>query len=199
MKRKELIGVEPIEINSALVSAQSRKRLYWTNIKNITQPKDKNILLKDIIESGEVDRYKSYCIDANYYKGGSLKNYIKKSRRQIDNLPSKSLHQSEKRLMVKKIGNIYPSQGQNGNIYDLDGKSPTLSSGEGIIGNGIGSSNSPKICIQIGEANIKEYDIVKRVYSPKGKLPSLFCALIENAEIDIELSLNDILELQNKE
>ena len=42
------LGVEPIEINSALVSAQNRKRLYWTNIPNVTQPEDKGILLKDI-------------------------------------------------------------------------------------------------------------------------------------------------------
>ena len=46
------IGVEPILINSALVSAQQRKRLYWTNIPNITQPKDKEILLRDVLESG---------------------------------------------------------------------------------------------------------------------------------------------------
>lgn len=45
-------GVEPILINSALVSAQQRKRLYWTNIPNITQPIDKGILLKDILEKG---------------------------------------------------------------------------------------------------------------------------------------------------
>ena len=45
------IGVEPILINSALVSAQQRKRLYWTNIPNITQPKDKEILLRDVLES----------------------------------------------------------------------------------------------------------------------------------------------------
>lgn len=45
---KEL-GVEPLLINSATVSAQNRKRLYWTNIPNITQPKDKGILVKDII------------------------------------------------------------------------------------------------------------------------------------------------------
>jgi DNA (cytosine-5)-methyltransferase 3A len=44
---KEL-GVEPIAIDSSLVSAQRRKRLYWTNIPNITQPADKGILLKDI-------------------------------------------------------------------------------------------------------------------------------------------------------
>lgn len=43
------LGVEPIEINSALVSAQNRKRLYWTNIPNIAQPEDKGIYLKDIV------------------------------------------------------------------------------------------------------------------------------------------------------
>ena len=46
---KEL-GVNPILINSNLVSAQNRERLYWSNIPNITFPKDKNILLKDIIK-----------------------------------------------------------------------------------------------------------------------------------------------------
>lgn len=45
------LGCEPIKINSALVSAQSRKRLYWTNIPNISQPNDRNITLRDIILS----------------------------------------------------------------------------------------------------------------------------------------------------
>ena len=44
------LGVQPIMINSALVSAQQRKRLYWTNIPNITQPKDREIYLEDIID-----------------------------------------------------------------------------------------------------------------------------------------------------
>lgn len=118
------LGCEPIEIDSSLVSAQSRKRLFWTNIPNITQPEDKGILLKDIIENGEVDREKSYCIDANYYKGGSLKSYISKRRRQIVH------YKSEKGLTVKD-------------------------------------------CMQIGEADIKGYDIIKRVYSVEGKSPSL--------------------------
>lgn len=43
------LGVEPVMINSDLVSAQLRKRLYWTNIGEITQPEDKGILLKDIV------------------------------------------------------------------------------------------------------------------------------------------------------
>lgn len=63
------LGVEPIEINSALVSAQNRKRLYWTNINqkpyglfgdlilDIPQPIDKGILLKDVLESNVPDKY----------------------------------------------------------------------------------------------------------------------------------------------
>lgn len=88
------IGVDGILINSSLVSAQNRERMYWTNIEGddnsdllclnrISQPKDKGILLKDIIEEGAVDREKSYCIDANYHKGGNLKNYFEKRRRQL--------------------------------------------------------------------------------------------------------------------
>lgn len=82
----EYMGVEPIEINSSLVSAQTRKRLYWTNIPNVGQPKDKGVVLKDIIESGmageepvkhternkrhlkDVDG-KSLCTTATMYKG----------------------------------------------------------------------------------------------------------------------------------
>lgn len=45
----ERLGVEPIMINSALVSAQQRKRCYWTNIPNVTQPDDKSIIVHDIL------------------------------------------------------------------------------------------------------------------------------------------------------
>lgn len=52
----EYLGIEPIEINSSLVSAQSRRRLYWTNIKGVTQPADKGIYLKDIVhEKADMD------------------------------------------------------------------------------------------------------------------------------------------------
>ena len=49
----ETLGVRPIEINSSLVSAQNRVRLYWTNIPNVNQPSDKNINLVDILEDIE--------------------------------------------------------------------------------------------------------------------------------------------------
>lgn len=64
---KEL-GVEPICINSALVSAQNRQRLYWTNIPGVEQPEDRGILLMDILETGEAWREKAYTLKANYAK-----------------------------------------------------------------------------------------------------------------------------------
>lgn len=47
------LKVEPVEINSSLVSAQNRVRLYWTNIPDIQQPQDLNIKLSDILEDIE--------------------------------------------------------------------------------------------------------------------------------------------------
>ncbi|MCH5298057.1 MAG: DNA (cytosine-5-)-methyltransferase [Ruminococcus sp.] len=61
----EQLEVQPIMINSTLVSAQQRKRCYWTNIPNVAQPKDKGILLKDIIGSGIAERDKSRCFTAS--------------------------------------------------------------------------------------------------------------------------------------
>ena len=111
------LGVQPIEINSSLFSAQNRKRLYWTNIPLDDLPKDKGIKLKDILENGIVDRDKSHCIDANYFKGGNLKSYFEKHRRQL--------------------------------VFSNDG-----------------------LC-HVGEADINGYDLLKRVYHPEGKAPTL--------------------------
>lgn len=63
------LGVEPIEINSSLVSAQNRKRLYWTNIPNVTQPEDRGLIIADILQH-EVD-------ESFYYGQGSL-DYMKR-------------------------------------------------------------------------------------------------------------------------
>jgi len=112
----DLLGVQPIMIPSSLVSAQKRDRWYWTNIP-FEMPKDKNIYLKDIVEDGVVDRDKSFCLDANYWKGGNLKSYFEKNRRQL--------------------------------VFD------------------------DHRCIQVGTADIKGYDVIKRVYSREGKSPTL--------------------------
>jgi DNA-cytosine methyltransferase len=63
----EYLGVEAIEINSALVSAQNRKRLYWTNIPNVTHPEDKGIFLKDVTFD---DTYFSYLRGRGNNPGG---------------------------------------------------------------------------------------------------------------------------------
>jgi site-specific DNA-cytosine methylase len=72
----DAIGCEPIMINSSLVSAQTRRRLYWTNIPNITQPQDKGIYLKDILED-EVDA-KYFLSDkvTERYKDLDSKSYV---------------------------------------------------------------------------------------------------------------------------
>jgi DNA (cytosine-5)-methyltransferase 3A len=86
------LGVKPIAINSSLVSAQNRERLYWTNIPDIVPPKDKGIKLSSIIkgakgygvrgrkENGEYVQYgtsrkdgKSNCLTTNINKTGLVK------------------------------------------------------------------------------------------------------------------------------
>jgi DNA-cytosine methyltransferase len=119
-----ILGVEPVMINSSLVSAQNRVRLYWTNIPNITQPEDKGIVLKDILEiDGYVDRDKSYCLDANYYKGGNLKSYFEKHRRQLVFSDSGLCH-----VGTADINTTHESIRR---VYHPDGKCPTLTTSMG--------------------------------------------------------------------
>lgn len=75
------LGVQPIKIDSNLVSAQNRQRLYWTNIPLTSQPQDKGIMLWDIVHENtgggviknrgnlNARKEKAMCIDANYFKG----------------------------------------------------------------------------------------------------------------------------------
>lgn len=85
-------GFEPVCINSALVSAQNRQRLYWCGKRNpdgtysavpVQQPEDKGILLRDILESGIQMQEKSYCLTATEYKGSNVKNTVTKHRRTM--------------------------------------------------------------------------------------------------------------------
>jgi len=115
------LGVKPIMINSSRVSAQNRVRLYWTNIQGVEQPEDKEIYLKDVVEDGLVDRDKSYCIDANYFKGGNLKSYFEKRRRQLV---------FQKPLRITQAG----GGGQGQRVYAIEGKSVTLSALSGGLG-----------------------------------------------------------------
>lgn len=73
-------GARYIEINSALVSAQNRQRFYVHNCGEVGQPEDRGILLKDILESGVVDKDKSYCLK---HQAGNTRDYFKKHHTQI--------------------------------------------------------------------------------------------------------------------
>lgn len=77
-----VIGSEPFFINSEDFTAQNRQRYYWCNW-DVPAPTSTGPSLTSILESGYVDRNKSYCIDANYYKGAPLTQYFLKSRRQM--------------------------------------------------------------------------------------------------------------------
>ena len=110
----EKLGVQPIVINSADFSAQNRQRLYWTNIP-VDEWTPCNDVLQDVLEDSVTDREKSHCIDANYFKGGNLKSYFEKHRRQL--------------------------------VFNR--------------------------CLQVGEADIKGHESMRRVYSPEGKSPAL--------------------------
>lgn len=163
----EALGVEPIFINSSLVSAQNRQRYYWTNIPVDGLPDDKGIRLRDILEDGAVDRDKAHCIDANYFKGGNLKSYFEKRRRQL----VFEFDENKPLVVGEAEGNQYL---QERKVYDPKGKSPTLT--------GQRASNVPKIpatasgLIQVGETEEYQHynnDQIKRVYHPDGKAPTL--------------------------
>lgn len=152
----EYLGVEPIAINSNLVSAQNRHRLYWTNIP-FSIPDDKEIILADILEDGVTDREKSHCLDANYFKGGNLKTYFKKHRRQLvfNNKGGAIRGRYDKDGKIKQQLELRPDDKTN---------SLTTVQKDNVVVSG---------CIQVGTADLKGHDIIKRVYSRKGKAPTL--------------------------
>lgn len=76
------IGSEPFYMNSEQFTAQSRQRYYWCNWW-VPAAQSYGPPLQSVLESGYVDRSKSYCIDASYYKGGDCNQYFNKSRRQL--------------------------------------------------------------------------------------------------------------------
>ena len=116
------LGVEPIMINASLVSAQNRKRLFWTNIPNVTQPEDRGILLKDILEEGDFyGLYSDYNNSTTYDKSRTLGTGCGVTRsatcQQVITKP----------VRIAKIG----KGGQGDRVYSIEGKSVNLSANGG--------------------------------------------------------------------
>ena len=153
------LGVQPIMINSALISAQQRKRCYWTNIPNITQPEDKRILLNDILDNAVSWTDKSYCMTSTY-NGAILRNTLERKQRTMVAIPvygaaqrgryisdgstqqhieirndgkSNCLTTVQKDSLVCKPVRIgeYGKGGQGQRIYSVHGKSVTISANGG--------------------------------------------------------------------
>ena len=118
----QCLHIEPIEINSALVSAQNRKRYYWTNINIKKLPDDKNINIIDILDSESL-KYP-------FYKKEYFYNQISKNK------------------------------------------------------------NSNSMCKNIGIANVKGHDILRRVYDTKHKAPTLTANSGGNQEVKIAIGKN---------
>lgn len=164
-------GFEPICINSALVSAQNRQRLYWCGKRNpdgtyskvnVEQPEDRGILLRDILETGLAWQEKAYCLAAN--RGGHCL--------QHDLIYKKNNYAAEPILESKTLINVNPSgHGMNGRVLSIDAKSYNLTTNKG---------EGPKIMepVRIGtiESTAKNADFDSqqyRVYSPDGKSVTL--------------------------
>jgi DNA (cytosine-5)-methyltransferase 3A len=142
---KAVQEIEPsaymIMINASLVSAQNRKRIFITNIPNVTQPVDRNILLKDILEEGTLEIEKAHCVDANYFKGGKIG----------------GTHQSSKRNYTIRIGQIGKG-GQGDRIYSPEGKSVGLSALGGGRGAKTGLYAVPVALRNRGKGKKPEYN-----------------------------------------
>jgi DNA (cytosine-5)-methyltransferase 3A len=110
----ENVGVKPIMINSSLVSGQDRKRLYWTNIPNVIQPTNKEIQFKDILDDNPKENL--------YLKETYSERYFPTNKYKLDKFKS---------CVIGKL-----SKYQGDRVFDVDGKSSSLSANGGNNGGG---------------------------------------------------------------
>jgi len=161
----EQMGVEPIMINSALVSAQNRVRYYWTNIPGIEQPEQRGIVLRDILETKKIDGLTDKAIDymnrsSDKWSGGKTRKdiYIK--------------HESEKGMCL--TANMHKG-----------------------VPYGVIAVDKP---IQVGTAtDINGHDILKRVYSPNGKSPTVNACTGGNREPKVAVDVRAMTEVRSPE
>lgn len=188
----ETFGFEPILINSALVSAQNRQRLYWCGIRqadgtyrkaDIQQPADRGILLKDILETnGTTWLEKSHTITATESKGSSLQHCLEKHVRTQIFEPINAMKYELKSVENKDAGVVgvldMAGQEQIKRVYGTNGKCATLTTCQG-------GHREPKvferiaepICVnsKSGRAGVEglQPSLQDRVYDTAGKMPAV--------------------------
>lgn len=153
-----LPNVNKYLINSSLVSAQNRKRFYWTNIDGVEQPKDRGIVLKDILEKEPVDvKYNAGINLIKNYRGGNQLNPNYKSQ----------------------ANTIHSLEGKAGTIC-----AGTHGYANGYVQNNVSDSG---LILEGHATNLKGHDYVRRIYSPDGKAPSLCASSGGNLEPKISV------------
>jgi DNA (cytosine-5)-methyltransferase 3A len=132
------MGVQPVMIDAALVSAQSRKRLFWTNIDVVGLPIDRGIRVKDILEPDAeedermlTDKGKAYCLTATYSHVNSTEAGIKNSVERGQRTQVKFTSSGGGLIQVGHIGN---TNHQGNRVYSDEGKAPTLTKGSSVGG-----------------------------------------------------------------
>lgn len=142
----EAFGFEAVLINSALVSAQNRQRLYWVGKRNadgtyskvdVEQPEDRGILLKDVLDSADAQDFmsaeptntdangKAFCVTSRYYKGFG-NNPGKCLEKHRDSMVAEPLQVG---AMPRPNGELSTSQAFR--VYGIENKSVTINSGGG--------------------------------------------------------------------
>ena len=130
------LGCEPVEINSSLVSAQNRKRLYWTNIPCVGQLEDMGLVIKDITVDGSSQ---VAAMRGRYLVDGKRQDYKMKTvgmttqRLELrKDKKSNCLTTVSKDNYLLKLFNTNPSgNGMNGWVYHTTSKSPTVTTNKG--------------------------------------------------------------------
>ena len=169
------LGVEPILINSALVSAQSRQRLYWTNIPGVELPEDRGLILLDVLESGLPLHEKGYTLKANYSRASAVNaldgghfpapmaiepvNVTADGKAQclratyykdgIRNMVGNTIDRKTCVATPIRVGTIESgtgSEGQEHRVYSAGGKSKTLCENGGGVGAKTGLYTVPTDC-----------------------------------------------------
>lgn len=155
------LKVEPILINSALVSAQNRQRLYWTNIPGVEQPEDRGILLRDILENGLPLREKGYAL-LGTTGGSTAEDMIARCQRNGAAEPVRiGTIESE----VKNAG----FDSQQYRVYSPEGKSVTLCGQGGGVGAKTGLYAIPQTMGPVRVCNINGGGQGNRIYRTDAK------------------------------
>ena len=165
------LGVEPVLINSALVSAQNRQRIYWVGKREpdgtysqvpVEQPEDRGILLRDILETGICWREKGYALTASSHSATAEDMFARRQRNGV-----------AEPIRIGTIENDAKKQdfdSQQYRVYSPDGKSVTLCGNGGGVGAKTGLYAVP-ISAENNKVILKAIDILA---DRKGYVPEMF-------------------------